>query len=463
MRSRDETDVAHRGLRVEQSQLEMLANGFAAAALGALAASILVPLARRGHLRRNRMDLGAALVFLSCGLGHLIRLALGLAGGTGTGATWLVASGDEVTAAIALTYVWLRRAGASPEEGGVLHEDVRRRQHELAGQVMAANVREELATERASAADQRLARVLASAPVGMAVVDPGGHITRANPALSRFVRRDDAPEAHEELAGVRLAELFAPDDGPGVAALLAGAADGVDGMELRITRTDGRSAWARLTATPLTGDDGAVLVHVEETTERHEAEERLEQLATHDPLTGLPNSHLLHTRAAAAVRQANRTGCYVGCLFVDLDHFRMVNDSLGHVAGDRVLTTVAARLIEAVRPEDTVARVGDDEFCLLLLGLEHQAECEIVAERVRRTLGGTLDLDGVHVTMSASVGVAVARPGDKATAETLVRDADTALCQAKASGLSRIVVYDPELREDALRQLRQEHEHAAST
>jgi len=408
---------------LEQSQLGSLADGIAAAALATLAASILLPLTRSGQLRRNRLDLAAALVFLSCAVGHAIQAQQGVGGGPALVA-W-----DGLTAVIAAGYLVLRRNSTLSEEGGALYEDVRRRQHELAGQTMAANVREELATERAAAADQRLARVFASTPVGMAVVDPHGHVTRANPALARVLGRGP----NTDLDGVRLPDLIAEPDRPALEAMLSGAGSGA-GLDVRIPRPEATPAWGHVSATPLGDEERSVLVQIEDTTERHQAEDRLEQLTTHDPLTGLANRLLLHTRAAAALRQANRTGCYVACLFVDLDRFRVVNDSLGHAAGDRLLTTVAARLAEVVRPGDTVARVGDDEFGLLLVGLEHQAEAEIVANRVRAALDGSVDLDQAMVATSASVGVAVARPGDKATSETLIRDADTALCRAKAGG-----------------------------
>jgi len=443
---------------VDRSQLGVLANGLAAVAFAALAGSILVPLVRRRELRRNRLDLAAALVFVSCAAGHALRLRDGL-WADGPSGGWVLAASDGLTALVAVTYLRLRRVNGAAEDGGGLYEDARRRQHELAGQVMAANVREELATERAAAADQRLSRVFAAAPVGMAVVDGRGRITKANPALSRIVGRDlggatEPGAGRAEPAPVLLTDLIAPDDRQSVEARLA-AADAGDGIEVRLDRPDGAATNGHMTITPLGDDGGSLLVQIEDASERRRAEERLDHLATHDPLTGLPNRVLFSTRAAAAIRHVKHTGCYVGCLLVDLDHFKVVNDSLGHSAGDRVLTMVAARLADVVRPGDTVARMGGDEFCLLLVGLEHQAEAEVVARRVRHAIDGVVHLDGVDVTTSGSVGVAVALPGDKATPETLVRDADIALCRAKSEGRGRTVVFAAELREDALRRLQE--------
>jgi diguanylate cyclase (GGDEF)-like protein/PAS domain S-box-containing protein len=431
---------------VDLSQLGLLANAVAAIALTIVAVSILVSVARTGHWRRNRLDLGAALIFLSCGLGHAVNPRRGEG-------DWQLVLLDGLTAIVAVTYLRVRRAAGAEEGGGVLYEDVRRRQHELAGQVMAANVREELATERAAAADHRLSRVFASAPIGMAVLDRHGRTTRANPSLGRILARDLG--ARDE---VQLVDLLAPTDRELLETLVRQAADGAEAIEVQIERPDGTLVWGRVTVTPLTDDDGSLLVQIEDVTERRRAEERLQHLAMHDPLTGLPNRLLFHSRATAALRHATHTGCYVGCLFVDLDHFKVVNDSLGHTAGDRVLTSMADRLAVVVRPEDTVARMGGDEFCLLLVGLEHQGEAALVAERVCRALSGFVELDGVQVTTSASVGVAVALPGDRSTSETLVRDADTALFRAKAKARGCAVVFDAEMREEAQRRLQLENE-----
>src|SRR5262249_30498577 len=151
----------------------------------------------------------------------------------------------------------------------------------------------------------------------------------------------------------------------------------------------------------------------------------------HDPLTGLPNRLLFHDRTAAALRQAARDGRHTGCLYVDLDHFKVVNDSLGHAAGDEVLVALAARLVDSMRVGDTVARMGGDEFCILVRDLEDPAEASRIAERALATIDGYVEIDGMQVTTGASIGVAVVGPNGGATSETLVRDADAALYRAK--------------------------------
>ena len=159
--------------------------------------------------------------------------------------------------------------------------------------------------------------------------------------------------------------------------------------------------------------------------------------ALHDPLTGLPNRSLLADRANHALDAARRTGEHVGMLFIDLDAFKAVNDSHGHGFGDELLRRVAQRLSTAVRKSDTVARVGGDEFVFVLAGLRAPEEAAQVAEKVLRLFDDPFELGGRDIPMSASIGVAVARPADQY--DTLLRQSDAAMYAAKASGGERVV------------------------
>lgn len=439
-------------------QLGVAANVALTAAYIAIAASILVPLARTGQLFRNRLGLFTGLIFFSCGIGHAIHAEHAIANvvADGWGAAGIdghLAAWDGLTAVIAITYWNLRRTAPRREDAGTLFEDLQRRQRELEQEALEAGVREQLAVERALVAGQWFARAFEAAPTGKALLDAGGRITRANSALAELVEQP-APA----LIGRPLTDLVAAEDHPRVRELVGAAVAGDAGAEVRLDRTDGRPAWARLIVSALDDDGSALLVQSEDVTERRSAEARLEHLALHDPLTGLPNRVLFHDRAEVALHQDRRARRYTGCLFVDLDHFKVVNDSLGHAAGDEVLQALAGRIAGVLRPADTVARMGGDEFCLLLPALERPEEATAIAERVLAAVEGYVEVDGIQVTTAASVGVAVAPPSEAVTSQMLVRDSDAALYRAKRNGRGHQVVFDETIRDQAQRRLQVEAE-----
>ncbi len=171
-----------------------------------------------------------------------------------------------------------------------------------------------------------------------------------------------------------------------------------------------------------------------------EREHELRHQALHDPLTGLPNRVLLQDRLELALRRRSHQA--LALLFVDLDGFKAVNDSLGHAAGDEVLRAVAGRLQRCIRPDDTAARFGGDEFAVLLEGAETAATAGRVAERIVRDLSAPLLVGECPVTIGASVGVALGVPGDVSAAD-LLADADTAMYAAKAAGKGTVKVLNP--------------------
>jgi len=182
---------------------------------------------------------------------------------------------------------------------------------------------------------------------------------------------------------------------------------------------------------------------------RELAHERL-----HDSLTGLPNRALFLDRAELALARARRTERAVAVLFIDLDHFKRINDSLGHEVGDQLLTVLAERLREAIRPQDTVSRFGGDEFLILCDELDEPDDAVRVAARVRGTLDRPFDVAGRSVHITCCVGIAIHAPADpEVDAATLVRDSDAAMYRVKAQGRGGVRVFDAELHADALRRL----------
>jgi diguanylate cyclase (GGDEF)-like protein/PAS domain S-box-containing protein len=194
--------------------------------------------------------------------------------------------------------------------------------------------------------------------------------------------------------------------------------------------------------------------------ERHAADQALRHRVLHDALTGLPNRLSFVDSLSEALSRAAVSGSPVGILFLDLDHFKLINDSLGHHAGDALLRAVAPRLRAHLRPGDIVARFGGDEFGVLIDRLADEGEAIAIADRVASAFSHSFSIDGVEHFVTASIGVAVTRASDRqsANAELLIRDADAAMYRAKASGRARCELFDAEMRATATRRLELERE-----
>jgi diguanylate cyclase (GGDEF)-like protein/PAS domain S-box-containing protein len=226
--------------------------------------------------------------------------------------------------------------------------------------------------------------------------------------------------------------------------------------EHRIRAKDGRYRWVLARGLAVKGIDGTptrFAGSLTDMTERKRAENQLQHDALHDALTGLPNRVLFLDRLEHAIRRRVRQDApeTIAVLFLDLDRFKLVNDSLGHLAGDRLLVDVARRLETALRPGDTVARLGGDEFTILLEDLDDRAESTAVADRVLALLTEPFRLEDRELYLSASIGIALPAPGT--TAEEVVRDADAAMYQAKAEGKGRHAVFDTALHDQAVARL----------
>lgn len=180
------------------------------------------------------------------------------------------------------------------------------------------------------------------------------------------------------------------------------------------------------------------------------SEDRLVHQATHDALTSLANRALFRERVTRATKMAT-TGRSVAVMYIDLDNFKDVNDGLGHDAGDKLLSTVAERLLNATRGCDTVARLGGDEFAILLRGVREQADVAIVAERVARSLEEPLGVGGTDVRVGASIGIAFGGPAT--AADDLLRQADAAMYAAKHGGKGRHVIFEESMHQAALERL----------
>jgi diguanylate cyclase (GGDEF)-like protein/PAS domain S-box-containing protein len=194
--------------------------------------------------------------------------------------------------------------------------------------------------------------------------------------------------------------------------------------------------------------------------ERHHADEALRHRVLHDSLTGLPNRLSFVDSLRDALRRSIASGSPVGILFLDLDHFKLINDSIGHHAGDDLLQAVAPRLRAHLRPGDIVARFGGDEFGILVDHLTDEEEAIAIADRVASAFSDPYSMGGADHFVTASIGIAIARPSGRepVDAELLIRDADAAMYRAKERGRGRCEVFDAEMRARAVRRLQTERE-----
>jgi len=212
-------------------------------------------------------------------------------------------------------------------------------------------------------------------------------------------------------------------------------------VEERETLVDGSVRWVSTTKLPLRDLEGNIVGTFgisRDISERKRAEESLERQASHDPLTKLPNRMLFMNRFESLFRRANRSPGRrtFALLYIDVDHFKAVNDSLGHQAGDELLVAVARRLEHCVRPGDTLARLGGDEFTVLLEGIWAEADATAVATRVAEELAVPIPVHGQEVSTSVSVGIALAIAGYDRP-EDMLSAADAAMYRAKAAGRAR--------------------------
>jgi diguanylate cyclase (GGDEF)-like protein/PAS domain S-box-containing protein len=265
-------------------------------------------------------------------------------------------------------------------------------------------------------------------------------------------------EGPEQLLGRHVMEMVHPDDRAVVEARAKAVAEGTETSlgEQRLLRLDGDVVDAEVVAVPVTYDLGpAVLVMAKDITDRKRAERALAHQALHDHLTGLPNRSLLLDRLSQAVARLGRADTRLGVLFFDLDHFKVINDSLGHDAGDRVLQAVAARVAGVLRPTDTLARLGGDEFVVVCEALEGPDDASAVADRIARALAPPIDEGEDELIVGASIGVVVTGD-DHADPAGLIRDADAAMYRAKEQGRGRAELFDEGMRVRVVGRLRKE-------
>jgi diguanylate cyclase (GGDEF)-like protein/PAS domain S-box-containing protein len=310
-------------------------------------------------------------------------------------------------------------------------------------------------------AEQHFTTVVAAIEEGVIVVGPTGIVESVNPAAERIlgVRQQtavgssaDNAELYDE-TGARIPASEHP------AAVTRRTGRPQNGRIVRIVRPNGARLWLSLSCRVLNSEadlPSAVVVSFTDITERRMIDGRLEHEATHDALTGLFNRTVAINRLSPAAR-AHRSGL-TAILFIDLDKFKVINDSLGHSVGDKVLQLIGARLSRSVRRGDVVGRLGGDEFTVIAHGITGPDEAMALAEHIRTELNGPIVVDGRNLHIDASIGIVIAGPEDTRDGGDLLRDADLAMYEAKTQGRGRHALFDVDLRERTHRRLQLEQD-----
>jgi len=292
------------------------------------------------------------------------------------------------------------------------------------------------------------------AAIGMAVARPDGKVLQVNPALCGLlgVDADSVLQRH-------FSDTLHPDDAAPFQRLVQQALvppARVFSTVLRLNSASGGEVWVSLLGSPFDDPQGignCLIYQIQDITARLLAERRLHHIAHHDTLTGLANRHGFHERLALAVERTRLDSAQrFAVLFMDLDRFKLVNDSFGHHAGNQLLVAIAERLCQAAQPDALVARLGGDEFAVLLEQLQDADACVRQAQALLRAVSQPVEIQGTQVLLGASVGITFSDLGYR-TVDEILRDADLAMYQAKAEGRARVVVFDQSMHERAAQRL----------
>ena len=308
--------------------------------------------------------------------------------------------------------------------------------------------------------EKRVQALVHHASDGVMVVDAAGTVRYQSPAMGRLFGY-----AEGELVGRPSLEVVHPDDQSAArtwfATLTGAAASGVASTEMRLRSADGSWRHVELVGANMLDDPDlrGLVLSAHDVSDRKSLETQLSHQAFHDPLTGLANRALFRNRVDHAIARGQRTGNAIALFLIDLDNFKLVNDGLGHGAGDRLLVTLARRLREELRPADTVARLGGDEFAVLVEDDVTEYGAAGVAERLIQAVRSPVRIGTEDMLVSASIGVSIlkiqGRDEKGVDAEELLRDADLAMYAAKAAGRNRYAIFDPAMHADLIEEARQ--------
>jgi diguanylate cyclase (GGDEF)-like protein/PAS domain S-box-containing protein len=331
----------------------------------------------------------------------------------------------------------------------------------LSGPLEALAAQVSLAVEGATLAEDlhrrkseaRFRSLVAHASDLITVLDAAGEMSYVSPSIERILGL-----VVDDVVGTRFQDLVREADRPRLAQVLAEASSNdveTRTIECSLRHRDGTWLDFEVHHTNLLQDEHVrgIVLNGRDISERNAFEKQLAHQAFHDPVTGLANRALFADRVEHALARAARERCPLGVMFIDLDDFKTINDSLGHAAGDAVLVEVASRLRGAVRPTDTAARFGGDEFAVLVEEVADSQTVADAAERLLQALQAPLDIDGKDLYVRASIGICLCDGRDATEAEELLRNADLAMYMAKRDLKGSYRVFEPAMHESVLERL----------
>ncbi|MET0660365.1 MAG: EAL domain-containing protein [Steroidobacteraceae bacterium] len=335
-----------------------------------------------------------------------------------------------------LRWVWETGTGIFDEDGTLIA---------IEGIVQDITARKQ-SSQALREAERRYYNLFENAIEGIFRTTLDGQYLDANPALARIYGFDSPSALIASLQDIGKQLYVEPSRREEFSALVRGRGS-VSGFESQIHRRDGDIIWISENARAVYDDEGRIVCYegtVEDITERKLYQARIEQQANYDTLTGLANRSLLHDRLQTAIRSAAAYGTRLAVVFVDLDRFKFINDSLGHHVGDELLRAMADRLRSSVRESDTVARLGGDEFVLLINGHGEPDAVAVVLERMLSDISQPWTIPQGDFNVTCSIGVAL-YPDDGDSAQTLLKHADSAMYRAKERGRNNFQFFTAEL------------------
>jgi diguanylate cyclase (GGDEF)-like protein/PAS domain S-box-containing protein len=345
-------------------------------------------------------------------------------------------------------WVWERGTTLRNEHGGV---------EALEGFIQDIT-RLKLSEQAAREAEERYRSIFENALEGIYQTSPEGSYLNFNPALARIYGYDSPEDLRQGISDIQN-QLYVDHNKRNEFVAIMRAQGRVQNFEAQVYRKSGDIIWISENARQVLDADGNLLFFegtVEDITERKNFEQQIEYQATHDGLTGLPNRSLLSDRLEQCITLAERNGTQLAVAFIDLDQFKLINDSMGHDMGDRLLVEMAKRLSDCVRESDTVVRLGGDEFVILLTNIHKVEDISHSMQRILASVSQNCTIDHRDFVVSCSIGISM-YPQDGRDPNTLLKHADSAMYEAKRAGRNNLQFYTPALNDILIERLSVEY------